>query len=109
MFGDRGFILVQLFTMFEVFIYYYAIGFPLSYQISRGVLQVFRFSFAWLREKPAAFVPVGAIVIDSLLRVAGVPRPALMEALSALLIPLVIGLLGFAIGLTLNVGRIRDY
>jgi len=55
---DLGFLVVQLFTMFEVFIYY-VIGFPVSHQINRGAIRTLRFNFAWIREQPVAFVPIG--------------------------------------------------
>ena len=95
LFRDLGFLLVQLFTMFEVFTYY-VIGFPLS-------------NFAWIKEQPAAFVPVSAIILGSLLKVFAVPRPEVVGALSSFLIPAITALLGCAIGITLRFSRVARY
>jgi len=108
LFRDLGFLLVQLFTMFEVFTYY-VIGFPLSYQISRGGIASLRFNFAWIKEQPAAFVPVSAIILGSLLKVFAVPRPEAVGALSSFLIPAITALLGCAIGITLRFSRVARY
>jgi predicted permease len=108
LYRDLGFLVVQLFTMFEVFVYY-VIGFPVSHQISRGAIKSLRFNFAWLREQPVAFVPISAIVIGSLLKTFGVYRPPFIEAVSAYLIPGITAFLGIAIGMTLRIGRVGLY
>jgi len=108
LFRDLGFLIVQLFTVFEVFIYL-VVGFPLSQQISRGALQSLRFDFRSIKDQPVAFVPIFAIVLGSLLKTFGVYRPPVFGTFSSFLIPAMTAALGIAIGMTLRFSRIRTY
>ena len=107
LFQDLGFLLVQLYTMFEVFVYY-VIGFPLSNQIAKGG-GGFRFQLSWIKEKKAAFIPITAIIVGVLLRLTGVPRPEFMDPLAGFLIPGITAMLGVAIGMTLRVSSVWAY
>ena len=107
-FGNDGFMTVQLFTMFEVFTYYLVV-FPLSQQIGSGGGTGFRFNPKLILSKPMSLVPISAIIIGYSLRSIGVPAPDFLDRLSAFLVPSVTALIGFSIGLTLKVSRIRHY
>lgn len=107
-FGYQGYGLVQLFNMFISFSYY-AIGFPVSERLARGVARPFVVSPKPLIERPYLFVPLGAIAAGLLLNLFGVTPVFLVDRISSVLIPAIAGLLGFSIGLTLYFGRIREY
>lgn len=107
-FGYQGYGLVQLFNMFISFSYY-AIGFPVSERLARGMEQPFVVSPKPLIERPYLFVPLGAIAAGLLLNLLGTVPGHLVDQVSAVLIPVIAGLLGFSIGITLYFGRIREY
>lgn len=107
-FGSEGFLAVQLFTMFEVFTYY-LIGFPMSQQIGRGDGTGFHFDPKLLISKPMSLLPLTAIIIGLILRGLNVPAPELLNKVSSVIVPSVTALIGFSIGLTLKVSRIRNY
>jgi predicted permease len=107
-FGNEGFLTVQLFTMFEVFTYY-LIVFPLTQQIGEGGGTGFHFNPKLLFSKPMALVPLSAIIAGILFRSLNVPAPPVLDSISAVVVPSVTALIGFSIGLTLKVSRIRHY
>ncbi len=107
-FGKEGFLTVQLFTMFEVFTYYLVV-FPMAQQIGQGGDSGFRFNPRLLLSKPMSLIPLTAIIIGYVLRSLGIPAPSILDTISAILVPSVTGLIGFSIGLTLRVSRIRLY
>lgn len=107
-FGNEGFLTVQLFTMFEVFTYY-LIGFPISQQIGRGDGRRFHFDAGLLIKKPMSLIPLSAIIIGLIFRGFRIPAPEILSSISSVIVPLVTGLIGFSIGLTLKVSRIRHY
>ncbi len=106
MFGDRGFFLVQLFVVFETLIYY-AVGFPLSQQVSSGTPGRFRLNI--LAKQPLTIVPLLYILFGVLLNLSGLQRPGLFDDFSGYLIPASVVALGLSIGLTLQIGRISRY
>jgi predicted permease len=108
MFGDRGFFLVQLFIVFETLIYY-AIGFPLSHQISAGESGKFRFRANIIMKQPLTVIPLLYILFGVLLNVSGLQRPRLFDDFSGYLIPSSVVALGLSIGMTLRFGRISRY
>ena len=108
MFGDAGFVSIQLYALMEL-PFYYAVAFPLSYEISRGALRNFRFSFGNLREKPIIFFPLGAVAAGALLRISPLEKPQFMYGLSSFLVPLMAVLFGLSIGLTLKIREIGRY
>lgn len=107
-FGNEGFLTVQLFTMLEVFTYY-LIVFPLVQQIGSGAGGRFRIDPRLLLSRPMSLIPLTAIIIGLILRGTGVPAPGFLDSISGIIVPSVAGLIGFSIGLTLKVSRIRAY
>jgi predicted permease len=108
MFAEAGYGLAQLFTVL-MSPAYYMIGYPVSSNIARGEERVLRVSSENLKENPYLVIPLIAIGAGVLLRVAGVPRPAELGGLVAVLVPCVAAALGVAIGLTLHFSRIGGY
>ncbi len=107
-FGDRGFFLVQLFIVFETLVYY-AVGFPLSQQISTGRSGRFRFRFSMLKKQPITVIPILYILLGVLLNLGGIARPRLFDVFSGYLIPASVAVLGLSIGMTLRFSRIGHY
>ncbi len=108
-YGSAGYALVQLFNML-VSASYYLIGFPLSRRISLGPRQPGEPALrSPIREQPYLVVPILAIATGLLLNLLHVPTPALLDAVAAVMIPVLAGLLGFSIGLTLYIGRVSAY
>lgn len=107
-FGNEGFLIVQLFTMFEVFTYY-LIGFPMTQQIGEGDRTGFHFNPKLLLSKPMSLIPLSAILCGLVLRGFKVPAPEILNNVSSIIVPSVTGLIGFSIGMTLKVSRIRHY
>ena len=107
-FGPDGFLTVQLFTMFEVFTYYLVV-FPLSQQIGAGGGGRFRFDPRLILSKPMSLIPISSIVLGLVLRGLGVPAPTFLDVLSRIIVPVITGTIGFSIGLTLRVSRLRRY
>ncbi len=107
-FGTDGYLTVQLFTMLEVLTYYLVV-FPLAQQIGRGSDERFRIDFRLLISKPMSLIPLAAIIVGFSLRSFAVPAPDFLDRISAVLVPSVTGLIGFAIGLTLKVSKIHEY
>ncbi len=108
LYGPVGFTVVQLFRVFEEVIYY-AVGFPLSQQIGKGALQKFRFNWRLLTDRPLIAVPIGAILLGSALKWIGFAPPQVLAAASGIIVPVMTGGLGFAIGVTLRIARISAY
>jgi hypothetical protein len=108
MFGETGFAAIQLYALLEQ-PFYYAVGFPLSYEISKGALRDFRFSLKNLKEKPIIFFPLGAVAVGTLLRLSPLDKPEFMYSVSAFLVPVITVLFGLAIGLTLRIREIKKY
>ena len=107
-FGIEGYALVQLFNML-ITPMYYLVGFPISHQVSLGSRFSFSLSFGTIRERPYLMIPVVSVLIGIALNLAGVSRPPIFLSVSSLLIPLVTGLLGLSIGITLYIGKINRY
>ena len=107
-FGADGYVLILLFNLFIV-VMYYMVGFPISEQVSQGSRFRFSLSFDILKERPYIFVPIISIAVGLALNGIGLSRPHLIETVSSVLIPLISGLLGFSIGITLYIGRIQSY
>ncbi|MCX7786585.1 MAG: hypothetical protein N2442_02665 [Spirochaetes bacterium] len=108
LYGEEGFAYIQIYALFEQPIYY-IIGFPLSYAISKADLHSFRVHPRVLLEKKVAFFPLGAVLIGTLLRLSGIPKPQFMYQLSHILVPVITVFFGLAIGLTLKIGAISQY
>lgn len=107
-FGHEGFAVVLLFNVF-ITVFHYAVGFPVSRQLSLESRPGISISMSFIAEKPYVTVPLLAIGAGLLLNVTGVPKPPVLDAVSAVVIPLVSVLIGFAIGLTLFFGKIGAY
>jgi hypothetical protein len=108
MFGDTGFAAIQLYALLEQ-PFYYAVGFPLSYEISKGALLNFRFSLRNLKEKPIIFFPLAAVAAGVILRLSPLEKPEFMYVMSAFLVPVITVLFGLSIGLTLRIREIKKY
>ena len=108
LFGEPGYLLAQLFAMFNMTLYYTA-GFPVSQNIARGARNPFSLSTRALRENPYLVVPLASIVLGILLRASGIERPSFLEQVVAVIIPLTTVLLGTSIGLTLRLSSISRY
>ena len=108
MFGDAGFVTIQLYALMEL-PFYYAVAFPFSYEVSKGMPRNFRFSLKNFRDKPIVFFPLAAVAAGLLLRVSPVQKPAFMDGLSSVLVPAMAVLFGLSIGLTLKIGKVRLY
>ncbi|MFO7849723.1 MAG: AEC family transporter [Spirochaetia bacterium] len=107
-FGIEGYVLIQLFNMFITSMYY-LVGFPISHQVSLGNSSRFTLSFDIMRERPYLLIPIAAIVIGLILNFLNLPRPEIFYTISSLFIPLISGMLGFSIGITLSIGKIQNY
>lgn len=107
-FGHDGYALVPLFNTL-ISVSYYAVGFPVSHQISRDTRSGFAFSPRAFWERPYLLIPLAAMAVGLLLNVGGVSHPAFLDGVSGVLIPLVSGLISYSIGLTLYFGRISSY
>jgi hypothetical protein len=108
LFGDMGYMFVRLYAIFEVFLCY-AIGFPLSAQISEGMITKFRLDFSILRKQPMAFIPLAAVFFGVAFNYVGVPVSPFVDSVSDLAIPFVTGMIGFAIGITLHPAHVGNY
>lgn len=107
-FGEEGYRLAQLFTMF-IPITYYMIGYPVSNNIYRARRHIFRLDVQAIRDNPIILVPVGAMIVGVLLNLLHLPRPAFMNPLLAAIVPLISILLGFSIGLSLRLSTVGEY
>lgn len=107
-FGELGYLLAQLFTMF-ISASYYLIGYPVSYNIGKGITPVFRPNPRFFRENPFVFFPLAAMALGLVLNTTGIVRPAFVETVVAINVPLVAVLLGAAIGLSLRFSSISTY
>ncbi|HUX50791.1 MAG TPA: hypothetical protein VMW73_08340 [Spirochaetia bacterium] len=108
-FGYRGYAFVQLFNMF-VSMTYYVVGFPLSREISIGGKPSLRaLSPKAMRERPYMFVPIITMAAGLLLNLTGVPRPLVFDWATNALIPIIAGMLGASIGLTLRLSTVGNY
>jgi len=107
-FGVEGYGLVQLFNMF-ISAAYYVVGFPVSRQLSLESREKISFAPTAVLEQPFLFVPIGAILLGIAFNLLHLPRPVLLDQLSAILIPVITAILGFAIGITLHLSRLRGY
>jgi hypothetical protein len=108
LFGDMGYMFVRLYAIFEIFLYY-AVGFPLSAQISEGMITSLRFDFSSLKKQPMAFIPLAAIAVGASLNYFNAPVSDFVDFASGLAIPFITGLLGFAIGITLHPAHVGNY
>lgn len=108
-YGSAGYAMVQLFNML-ISASYYMIGFPLSRRISLGPRQPGEPALrSPIREQPYLVVPILAISTGLVLNLLHAPRPPLLDTVAAVMIPVLAGLLGFSIGLTLYMSRISAY
>lgn len=107
LYGEYGFALVQLYTMFE-FLFYYGVVFPASDRIANGVTGD-GFSVTHLFKRPISILPLSAIVVGSVLKWSGTSPPALLSEVAAASVPLMSALMTISIGLTLRVSRIACY
>ncbi len=108
LYGQLGFSLVQLYRAFEEVIYF-SIGFPLSQQVSQGNLRGLRISRRMIMERPIILIPISGIIIGSLMNISGISSPKMLTNATHILIPLMAGLMGLSIGLTLRTSKIRNY
>lgn len=106
-YGELGFLLVQMYSIFEMVVYY-TVGFPLSDRIANGRPDS-SFSLARFLEHPIALVAPSTIAVGLLLRASGLPAPMGLARLSAFLVPLVSAMLTFAIGITLRATRVAAH
>lgn len=102
LFGAAGYSLLQLYRTFEEFLYY-TVGFPISDQIARGNLHELKFDTKAIKDRPFALIPLGGIAIGLALNLSPLPVPGWLPGLMQVIIPLLTGLLGFAIGLSLKI------
>ena len=108
LYGQLGFSLVQLYRAFEEVIYF-AVGFPLSQQVSRGSIKGFRFSRHMIMDRPIILIPISGIIIGTVFRLTGNPPPPVLADVTHVMIPLMSGLMGLSIGMTLRTSMIRKY
>jgi len=108
LFGEPGYAMAQLFSMFEVLLYY-GVGFPLAQQMGAGTLTGLRLDLRSLRRNRPAFVPLAAVLLGGGMNLAGVPCPAALDGVTGFLVPCITGALGLAIGVTVRLARVRDY
>lgn len=120
-YGMPAYALLHLYNMTIPFCYY-AIGYPVSRHMSladsadrtstetgffrraRGMANI-----RILREQPYLFIPIGAMFIGILLNVTGIGHWRVLDTVSGVFIPLLSGMLGFAIGITLRFSRVSAY
>jgi len=107
-FGIEGYVLLQLFNMLITTINF-LIGYPMSEQISLGRPLHFSLSSGILKNRPYLLIPFISLTIGFILNMLGIPRPDFLPRITAVLIPLITGCLGFSIGITLYVSRIGKY
>ncbi len=108
MFGDLGFVSIQLYVLLEQS-FYYIVGFPLSQWVGTRGTGSFRFGFRNLGEKPVVLFPLGAVAAGFLLRLSPLAKPGFMAGLSSVLVPVITAFFGLSIGLTLKVSRMKNY
>ena len=104
LFGEEGFVLVQLFNMF-ISAAYYIIGYPMAYNISKDIKPVLQISVRFFGKTRLCFSPQIAMIIGLVLNFSDLKRPLFMNTVVAVNIPLVSILLGVAIGLTLRIAN----
>jgi predicted permease len=107
-FREPGYALVQLFTM-AMSPAYYLLGYPISANIGHGRKPTFKVSGASFRENPFLVLPLAAVAVGIIIRSTGLPRPPVLGAVVAVIVPFVAGTLGLAIGLTLRFTRFGEY
>lgn len=111
-FGMQAYGLLHLYNMLIPFCYY-AVGFPVSKYISVGGdsrdTSGRMFDLDLLRNQPYLFIPIVAMIAGTVLNAAGVAHWPVLDSVSGTFIPLLSGMLGFAIGITLRFGKVKDY
>lgn len=111
-FGMQAYALLHLYNMLIPFCYY-AIGFPVSKYISLGgdsrETRGRMFNMDLLRNQPYLFIPIVAMVAGTGLNAAGADHWPVLDSISGAFIPLLSGMLGFAIGITLRFGKMKEY
>lgn len=107
-YGETGFAFASFFRMFELPMYY-MVGFPAASSIGSGQRITVRGAMRQVLTDPAMLLPILGVVAGVLLSLTGVPRPAWVSTVNALLIPFSTINLAFAIGVTLRVGAVTEY
>lgn len=102
LFGTVGYSLLQLYRLFEEFLYY-SVVFPFSDQIARGNIERLRLEPKKLFERPIALVPLSGILVGLILNFSPLTSPEWIDETMNYLVPALTGILGFAIGLGLKV------
>ncbi len=106
--GEEGYACVQLFALFEQPLYF-LVGFPLSYEISKGGLANFRIRGRTLLEKPVVLAPIGAVVAGFALHASGLEKPAVLSSAASIVVPTITVLFGLALGFTLRITATKRY
>ena len=107
--GEAGFALVPIYKLFEEFTYF-AYIFPLtkSFSIDKTIEK----TSAWTRLKVVfsdvfVMISVASIMLGLILNLTKVPRPPAYEFVNAVLIPLIVFLLLFTIGMGMRFSNIK--
>jgi len=106
--GDQGYFYLQLFIILEI-VLYYILGFPVSSDISKGSTRLLHFNFQTLTEKPVSLIPIAAIFAGILLNSTHIYHPSFMDTVAAFFIPATTAANCLAIGMTLQLGTVKDY
>ncbi len=108
MFGEEGYRIVLLFILF-LSITYYLIGFPASDNIAKARPHYFKIDIRAVRQNPFLALPLMAVIAGVSINLSGLPRPAPLANLVAVVVPVTTVLLGLSIGITLRFSRIGGY
>jgi predicted permease len=106
--GDQGYFYLQLFIILEI-VLYFILGFPVSSDISKGSTRLLNFNSKTLTEKPLSLIPIVAVLAGILLNSAHIYHPSYMDSVAAFFIPATTAANCLAIGMTLQLGAIKDY
>ncbi len=107
-FGEKGFMMTQLMSLLELFTYY-LVSFPLSNMINKGTIKSFRLDSSFIKDRPANFIPLAAIISGLLLHHFQVGYPHVLDYAMKIIIPSTTGIMGLSIGVTIKFRKIGSY
>jgi len=107
--GERGFALVPIYKLFEEVIYY-GVGFPIARSYSgaapdKGFIK----RIVSLFSDPLVPCILSGIIAGFALNLSGVRRPEIFAVVNSILVPFTTLLLLVSIGLSLRLGRVKNY
>ena len=107
-FGETGFALASFFRLMELPIYF-LVGYPVASAMGNGRRMTAGSAVRQVLTDPSLLLPILGIIAGLALSLTGVPRPAALQAVNALLVPVTTIALAFATGVSLRLGAITEH